>query len=73
MLGDETGIVSGEFEGFESLLKENSVFYLRGLEAKVDKKGHLYLTGKKMLVEPAYDEIKAPIKESNNISTREYE
>ena len=32
-LGDETGTVNAEFEGFESILKENKMVYIRGVSA----------------------------------------
>jgi len=45
--------------------------YFRGLQVDVDKCGHMYVTGSKVLVELAHDDIKS-VKLSNNISHHEY-
>ena len=48
-------------------MKIDSAVYIRGVDAEVDENGHIYLTGEKILMEPAHDGI-ASIKHSNNIS-----
>lgn len=47
------------------------ILYFRGLEIEVDDCGHMFITGFKVLIELAHDEVKS-IKMTNNLSAREY-
>lgn len=71
IFGDETGIVNAQFDGFESMLKEGHIVYIRGADAEVDEKGHIFMTGDKVLMEPAHDSIPS-INVEKNISSAEY-
>ena len=53
------------------MLKEGKAVYIRGVDSKVDSSGHIFVTGEKVLMEIAHDEIRK-INLENNISSREY-